>query len=80
MALDPVIVPFDMSVLSQWPWILTGAVSGFIAYCNLPSAWILPATKATEDWLAPTQLKPINNLNSIVPAHTLWDQTGQFLY
>lgn len=45
--------------LNNWAWLLTGAAAGFVAYCNLPSAWILPASKATASWLAEAKVRPL---------------------
>ncbi|KAK8401823.1 hypothetical protein O3P69_001136 [Scylla paramamosain] len=39
-------------MVSNWPWILTGALTGFVAYCNRPLDWLSsPPQKATTEWL-----------------------------
>ena len=39
-------------MVSNWPWILTGALTGFVAYCNRPLDWLSPPQKVTTGkWL-----------------------------
>ena len=33
-------------LVSNWQWLVTGAVTGFIAYCNLPSTFLMPIKSA----------------------------------
>ena len=69
------------SLIPSWPWLVTGALTGFIAYCNLPSALILPAKAATEDWLAAaplTKIPPVEKDKQFL-AQKLWKDTGKGL-
>ena len=50
----------------NWAWVVSGALAGFVAYCNLPSAWIMPAARASSAYLAATSLEPLP-ANSKVP-------------
>ena len=67
-------------LLPSWPWLITGALSGFVAYCNLPSAWILPAQRATAAYLATA---PLNRIDSgvltarVKTASELWKDHGK---
>ena len=49
----------EMGVTGSLAWVVSGALAGFVAYCNLPSAWILPAARATSSWLAEAKLEPL---------------------
>lgn len=68
-----------VQVVSQWPWIVSGALTAFVAYCNLPSAWILPAKAATSEWLKEAPVKPIDGLSSSteILAGSLWRGKGK---
>ena len=64
------------SLLGSLPWLVTGAMTGFVAYCNLPSAWIMPAAKATSIWLSEAQVKPVLSDRPAVNAASLWKDKG----
>jgi len=64
----------------SWKWVFGGAISGIVAYANLPSAWILPQKKATEPYLATAKLRtlPQNVLvqGESVDPRSLWRENG----
>jgi len=70
-----------MSIIAQnWPLIVTGAFTASVAYFNLPSAWILPQVRATEQFLAGALVSKFDN-NGLVqemalPAKSLWNEKG----
>jgi len=61
----------DMS----WKWLLGGAITGMLTYANLPSAWILPQQRATEDYLANAKLLTLPQGDPI-DARSLWKENG----
>ncbi len=63
----------------QLAWMMTGALVGFVTYCNLPSAWIFPVEKATASWLKEANVRPASANNAaLVKAGDLWkDSAGE---
>lgn len=63
-------------MVSNWPWILTGALTGFVAYCNRPLDWLSsPPQKATTEWLSDAPLKRLADAKDILGAE-LWRERG----
>lgn len=62
--------------LTSWPWLVGGAMSGLLAYANLPSSWILPQERMTADHLAGARLTHIPGGSPVASAASLWSDTG----
>ena len=60
---------------SSWSWLVGGTLTSMLAYANLPSAWILPAQPATEEFLSTAKLQTIPG-SGLVSPRDLWRNTG----
>ncbi len=50
---------------------VSGALAGLVAYCNLPAAWILPAAHANGEWLSQATVQSLPDLSEVA-AGDLW--------
>jgi len=68
----------SLSVMSglSWKWLVGGAFSGFLAYANLPSRWLMPQEKATESYLATAKLIALPSGSSVESTRALWHDHG----
>ncbi|KAG0722015.1 Redox-regulatory protein FAM213A [Chionoecetes opilio] len=63
------------AMVGNWPWILTGALTGFLAYCNRPLYWMSSPQRATTDWLSSAPLKRLDSSEKVIGAE-LWRERG----
>jgi len=69
------VMSISSMVATSWPWLVGGTLSSLLAYANLPSAWILPALPATEQFLAAAKLQPLPG-SGLVNPRDIWQKTG----
>jgi len=55
---------------------VAAAAAAFIAYCNLPPSWLLPAEKATLDWLSPAPLEQLGSVSRVIRGEDMWRERG----
>jgi len=58
------------------PWLVGGSLTSLLVYANLPSAWILPQEKATEQFLAKAKLQQIPGGQLLPDTRSLWQHSG----
>ncbi|XP_023220306.1 redox-regulatory protein FAM213A-like isoform X2 [Centruroides sculpturatus] len=52
------------------------AVAGFAVYCNLPATWLLPAEKATLEYLSGAKLQKLDGSKQTFSSSELWKDNG----
>lgn len=63
-------------MLPSWPWLVTGALTGFVAYCNMPLYWRGNPEEATTEWLAGAPLKRLDESEALLSGADLWRENG----
>lgn len=63
-------------MMPNWPWLVAGALTGFVAYCNVPLALHSSPEKATRDWLAKAPLSKLDDSRASLVGSDLWKDNG----
>lgn len=64
------------TMIPNWPWLVAGALTGFVAYCNVPLALQRSPERATRDWLAAAPLTKLDGSKGTLLGSDLWSQHG----
>ncbi|KAL7633605.1 UNVERIFIED_CONTAM: hypothetical protein RMT77_016138 [Armadillidium vulgare] len=62
--------------MPKWPWLITGALTSYIAYVNIPTSWMKKPDSTTLEWLSAAQLESLSDPPETVQAKTLYEKHG----
>lgn len=64
------------TLVPSWPWLVAGALTSFVAYCNVPIALQATPEKATREWLAEAPLVRLDDSKATLKGSELWTKCG----